>query len=743
MVSQLYLGFILGLHQNSPVSVELRGVRLENAAPILAKTFGWPDLHIGPTIKDEVLLVRTKDVDPLELRKKLEFALNASFVKRDDGIWFTQTDQQKAEDKKAYNAARYKFFTEMTEKCKKRLAGMQPFDEAHCKDILKQLQTISKTTINRQNNNIWQKISKIDQESPINRLAMRAALRLKSSTWMQLTEDNPRVVFCSRPNSMQQQMPFEIDDLVQAARQEQDQWSTYATGEPLRGPSASNNGQDDEYSGYYSLGSLNDHRQPFKANDFYYITMTLDLRDQMMQLAVYGENGKKVADGQIGFYDYDGMEEQNYDYKAEIEKIKKKMVKLEGDAKEYLDLMSPIPTGMYPGMKTKKSISPSLLEKMLHPETIDPLSIAAPEVYFATIPNPNIVMVMNDNQRMSRFAEFQEKLYRVSAEITLVDENGWFVLKYNNPISNRKAMPDRKRLGNIIRYVYKNQRPLSVEEQAELAVSLPWDNESMWRYTSYLEPFQVDEAENYNDQAALRIYGTLSAPERELAKTSGLPISRMRQETKLELYRSVFQSRQWDGRIDLDWNSAYSNGGEMTPQKQKELNELQELLYGGIYEEKTFALPNGLSNQMVLKIEDNTTPTLYAGRPPVAEGENYYGGGRTLTAESLGEYMFKSQNPTRYRWEVQDYNKVDEDSIRIASQRSMQMTMQISSLLRLSWSLGQTLFTDPKTYTTKNLPDEILKKMKDGYKAAEKQDKEYGNQMYDRGTTRKSNIPPR
>ena len=68
MISTIVLGFRLWLFQSPTISLELRGVRMENAAPILAKAFGMESLEIGPTLKNEVVIVRTKDVDPEALK---------------------------------------------------------------------------------------------------------------------------------------------------------------------------------------------------------------------------------------------------------------------------------------------------------------------------------------------------------------------------------------------------------------------------------------------------------------------------------------------------------------------------------------------------------------------------------------------------------------------------------------------------------------------------------------------------
>ena len=48
MVASFLFGVILGAHQQPKVSLELRGVRMENAALPLARALGMESLDIGP-----------------------------------------------------------------------------------------------------------------------------------------------------------------------------------------------------------------------------------------------------------------------------------------------------------------------------------------------------------------------------------------------------------------------------------------------------------------------------------------------------------------------------------------------------------------------------------------------------------------------------------------------------------------------------------------------------------------------
>jgi hypothetical protein len=551
MFVPLIFGVLVKAHQSTKVSLELRGVRMENAAPIIAKSLGLDSISIGPTLKNDVILLRAKDVDPEELKANFAKVLNATWEKRGDEWWFTQTTEQKIEDQRTYDKNRYQFFRDMVDKAKKKIAGLKPLDEAECKRLVKEIKDISTMQLNRSNNAIWQKTSKIDEQGPTTRLGYRAALRITPEVWMKLTEQNPRVVFSTRPNSMQQPFPFRIDDLLGQTMDEQNQWSTYASGEPLRGPSVG----DDEFSNYW-LGSLNEHRQPFKSTDFYNVTMTLELKNQSIEFNAYDQKGKSTLNTNVSFYDY----ADQGDYRAEYEKVKKKMVKLSGDAGEYLDLVAPMNMYGYQNNFYQK-ISPSLLAKMLQPEKIDPLSIAAPDVILPSIESPNVIIVMSYYERAARYVDFKKSRYSQVTGKVLSDKDGWFLLSQPDPVAARKLMPDRQRLGNLLRFVNENKRPLTIEERASLEFALPWETEASYLYESHLKLLYTNAVDSYNNRTGLRIYGALNSTERETAKKGGIPLSRLSDEAKLDIYRALFYSQKYESQVEMDW----ANMGNMTP----------------------------------------------------------------------------------------------------------------------------------------------------------------------------------
>ena len=338
-----------------------------------------------------------------------------------------------------------------------------------------------------------------------------------------------------------------------------------------------------------------------------------------------------------------------------------------------------------------------------------------------SIEAPNTIIVLTDYERAARYVNFKDKRYNEVSGKVLTDKDGWFLLGQSDPVASRKQMPDRQRLGNLLRFINENRRPLTLEECAGLEVALPWDTETSYLYASHLRPLESNAVDSYNNRTALRIYGSMTSSQRESAKKAGIPLSRLSDEVKLELYRALFYSQRYESQVEMD----YSNMGNMTPADQKEMNDLQQLLYGGMYEEKTFVFPNGLTNNFLFSIEESSSNDLYCARPEPQGEEDFYSAGQTMSAFSIGDRLFKFTNPKKYKWETQSYNKIDENNIHLASQRNITIKIKLNNMMAVRWRLNQTLLTDPTVYTMKTLPAKVLEEIKKGYEQAEKNDKNY------------------
>ena len=726
MFTPLLIATLVNARQGAVVNLELKGVRMINAAPILAKALGLDSLSIGPTIKDEVILLRAKDASVADVKARFATALNATWEQRSDGWWLTQTSEQKIEDQKAYTKYRYRYFASVNEKAQKKIRDMKPFDEAECKDIQKQLKALSDMTVPR-DSNMYRMLNKFESIGPVSRLGYRMALRLTPEMWLKTSDNNPRVVFSSKPTGMQLPLPFQIDDLVAKFVDEQNNWVNFAGTEQLPGPSVQ--GQP---NAHYYIGSLNENRRYVKPSDIDVVTMALQLDGQALEINGYDGKGRRKFATNVSL-PTDGDDFTDEARKAEIAHMAKKAVTLTGDAAEYLDLYAP--KNLFgPYNPTMKPVSASLLAKILQPEKIDPLSFSAADVFLGSVDTPNVLMVMADDFRSTRFIDFSSPILRAQDTIDFRAADGWTLVKFTSPIAARKRMPDRPKLGKLLRFINDNRRPLTLEEQAGFQFELPWDARSEYTYQSHLRPLQTNAVESNINRMAMRIYGSMDSGIRERAKKGPISFTMLSEATKLEIFRSVFYSQQYETQVQIQRN--YRNG--ITQAEINKSQELDQLFYDGIYQEKTFLFPNGLTNNLTLTMTEQSTKSLYCGRPDPPAGQGYYGAGRSMSPSALGQHLFRITNPAKYEYETQGYYQVDENNIKLASTRNITIKMNLDPSVFITWQLSQTLTTDPQTYTTKTLPPDVIADIQKGYAEAERNDKFYGNPRQTQ-----TNPPPR
>jgi hypothetical protein len=672
------------VQQTPKISFELRGVRLKNAAPLLARTFGIDSLQIGPTIMNDVLLIRTKDVDPELLKANIAKVLNASWIKRTEGWWLTQTDEQKLSERKIFDKERFRVFSEIVEKAKKATANSRPFDEVECKRLIKEVQAIVPAKGVRFDFGIYEKFNKIDRQSPLNRLMWRAMQRITPAQWMNLSDDKPRVVFCSNPTMMQKPFPFRMDDILGQAIQEQNQWSATYDQSALK-----KNAEDSQFQELGDQSGLFGQTESFRAKDFSLFTMTFDLNLRRIEFKFYNEKGHLTFSTIANPYD---------DYvESKVEEVEeKKPIKLVGEADEFLKLVS-TSNGQGRSFNSRKQISPLLLEKMLHPESVDPLSIAAPEIYFKGIDTPNMVLILSDEQITYDNPEPPEG-------VEYVVDQGWCLSKVFNPIELRRHLPDREQLGKVMRYLEGIRRPLTLEEQGTFALSLPYGETAQYEFNSHLSPIQPKEIETYNSDGALRIFGSLNGGQRAQALKGGISISKLSDVARFEIFRSLY----FNGEGECSTSLTFPDEQELTPAQQLLFEQIEAQTYGGVLRESTFSVPNGLTNNMVLTFEESSEDVLQCSQKSRPKEDSYGSNGIEATPESIASYLYIAKHPEKFGAEMTDRMVINENEIYLAKKRGIAMKLRINNFLTIDWSLSHTQISDPKQYSVKTLPKPIL-----------------------------------
>lgn len=714
------IAFVTLLLQN-PTSLEIRGERLEVAAPKIAQALGLPNLTISNQLRNEVIAMRATSLPRAEIQAKLCSLVNGVIIERKEGWVFDQTDAQRAEDAKNHRESRLKAFQQMVVECRKIVAKMSPFDEKAARDLQNELIALSKVTNATYNSGFHRRVNAIDRKGPLQRVGYQVAARLEAKDWMTLSKDRSVVVYSLNPTKMQLPLPVRVDDLLAEAIEGQNTWAAIGGGDHLQGPKVRSEDGGDE-DGTYWLGTTNGSRNPISPSEVKNLIVKLSLENRSISVSAFGKNDERLFESNLSLYEFTMDETDNYD-RTTYEQALAKRKPLTGDAKEFLSQL-----GMEKEQPKTYTLSDSLRQKLLNPELVDPVSISTYDVLDGAIQGKNFAFLLSD--QMMGLNYFEPKLFSSSRgmEYKYSEDDKWITLTDEDPLKTREERVDRKKLGQILRFVDANKRQLSIEEKAAFYTALPREAANaywMERLVSLVTPSPIRDT--YTDPTGYRIYGSMSPGEREVAFKNPVPLGKLSSDLHKNLFQELFMSLY----------GSYPEVAYPDTQSQAEIQEYSKFmnkLYSGLMQEKTFLMPVGLTGEMTLKLSEATEQVLSC----VSPMNSQYRHNRTMSPTHLGNYMFRKTNPKKYRWEVDRYNVIDEDRIWVSSKRSVTIKLNISKFVSFNWTLEQVTVADTKPYTAETLPPEILKLVKQGYKEAEEQDKYYNAMRPSQGR----NPPP-
>ncbi|HLO97721.1 MAG TPA: hypothetical protein VK171_03915, partial [Fimbriimonas sp.] len=295
----------------NPSSLEIKGERLEVAAPKIAQALGLPNLTIANQLRNEVIAMRATNLPKEEIQAKLCSLVNGVIIQRPEGWFFDQTDAQRAEDLKAHNEARFKAFQQLVTECRKVAQKLTPFDENAAKQLQSELTALSKTSNASYNNGFYRKVNAIDRKGPLQRVGYQVAARLEAKDWMPLTKERPVIVYSLYPTKMQAPLPIRVDDLIAAAIEGQNTWALFGGGQQLPGPKVrSDDGEDED--GTYWLGTTNNTRRQISSTDIANLTVKLSLENRSITVTAYGKNDNQLFESSISTYEFENDEFQYF-----------------------------------------------------------------------------------------------------------------------------------------------------------------------------------------------------------------------------------------------------------------------------------------------------------------------------------------------------------------------------------------------------------------------------------------------
>lgn len=678
------------------VNLDIRGQRLEAVTAQLATALGAPSLTVSNGLKDDVLVIRTKNVSPDEFRRRLLSALNATLVRKENSWNIEQTPEQVAADKQRHISLRYANFDRLVTQLKERVANQKPFDEAEAKSLRSELEMLSKFPISTENSSIAafsKRVGAADRRGPISRLSTEILAKMNAQDWMLLIDSRPVVVLSTSPTKLQSPLTFDFRPFIDRAVAAQNIWAEASRGEPLRGPSLP--GQN----AWYGLGTSNDFRSAVRAEDFGIVTIKLSSDPFQVEVCVYDRVGKRLGssrEGLPGPISTDPNLQEKYNEYLKIKTV------LEGPKEEFLVRYNNEIPANHAGPLPPPS--QELRTRLLDPITYDPLESHA-EVALRCTKQENLIAILDDRLTGSR---------RFSAEYAAVSRNhdgsvqvepNWVIYRPVDVVAGRRDRADRAKLRTMGRALDAAQGHLSLEERAAFAYSLPWEASSATYYNQFLRLFNPAQSYGSFADSTLRIYGAMTQAERE-ALPKGIPLTKLSQTVQLELYRLLL--------FKGGTGSYTEQCSFQSPEDAKVAENYQMLRSNGILREETFlfgdgflpsqTLSGGIFNRQVLEMENE------AGSP---QRISY------LPPRMVGDLLFKRTRPEKYKLEIQSY-PFREDSIRVTNTTGIDLRIAVNKQTTFMPMSNQASFSDDKRYTLATLPSAIRAEIQEAYNQAER-----------------------
>ncbi|HLO97707.1 MAG TPA: hypothetical protein VK171_03840, partial [Fimbriimonas sp.] len=509
-----------------PVNLDIRGKRLESVATQIGAAIGVPSLTISNILKDDVIVIRSRNVEQTEFRTRLLKTLNATLVKKDNSWMIEQTPAQAAADQKRHRELLFKRLEAMVSTLRSQLAVEKPFSEADALQMKSEIESLAKFSITEDSKTVAdfsRRVGAIDKRGPMVRFTNCVLASLTPNDWVNLSDTTPVVVLSTKPTKLQYQLNKDLSSQIYTAVAGQSIWASVAPGDTLRGPNAVG-------GGWYGLGTTNEMRRRLTADDFAIVTVKLDKTNSTVEATVYDRKNLKLASSSLSIPSTSSLDPN---LQEEYNKYLKIRTTLSGPLEEFLV--------RYNDEKPKGQIgpfgplSPELKQRLLDPVAFDPLEAQA-EVVLKCTAQPNIIAVIDDRLIGSRrFSAEYAQLSRNKDDSVTVEPN-WVTYRPLDIVVARRDRSDRAKLRQLARKVEESKGNMSIEDRADFAYSLPWEASGASFYNNYLKVLNPSQSYGSFADQTLRVYGAMTKSERD-AMSKGVAISKLSSAAQLELLR--------------------------------------------------------------------------------------------------------------------------------------------------------------------------------------------------------------
>jgi len=648
-------------------------------------------LLTSPQTANDIVSFRLQDVPLSEAVKQIADAVDGKWKQEGATFRLIRTaDQQNAEVKDELNQA-VERIRKLIQKREDELQKMRPWssDEA---DALatKAASLIKKFDPSRKNFGTWYyQGDRLSDETPIGRAFTRIAATFDPAELAELPKDI-KTVWSSNPTPTEKPLQADALPIIEDFLKEQGDWANAIDKIDLTAPTT--NGLT------HYVGALGDFKEDAGGKVFKVLLTVTPQGTNFgfyVELMAFNQKGKKVAWTNTVLTSADDRAKTPPANAAPGDDEK---IKLDADVQAFFEKRNDPQ-----GLANSKKLKDSLINKLLHPEKPDPLSIlmSSKLIQAANIKRMNMVAHLTDNMfyadgnTSTTGVSVDEFLRKIDSVTTIsAPDGGWLVVKPKRPNECRTYQADRTELGKYLRRL-SSGRPLSLDEQAAFALSLPDPlcNFLPWQLCNLLKLPRVDDY----DPAMLRFYGLLTADQKERMMHDGLTFGSLRVEQLECVKRMLYRTRSRLG---------------YTPPKGEEKRFDFDLFYNGLWHEPTECLPNGIPPQGLIKLTvENSNVVMATSFNPDSNGTP----GPAFSAQDLAFQKYSQEHPEQFPGANDASHRFNLGHFQFGPQVKMTFLFQFTPTLSLDNTLEDTNLKDFQTMTMDDLPSDFKKQFQDAY----------------------------
>ncbi len=711
---------------NKIVSAEVRAASAPAAIAELSKQVGYP-LEAMPATKDDILIIKVTDVPLNILLQKIASATNTEWEQTANGMRLIRTDPIRRKEANEEYAKLVGQIQASLDKTHKTTAEEGEFTDRNAQLTADRLVNMQERQQSGQMVTDWQEQQRLTLEGPAYRLMRKVSVLLDAKTIAAVPEGR-NVVYSNMPNRMQHQLPGNIQPLVQTYIKEQAIWA--------KAVKAARDRRGGQQNWYFENMSDPSNRKIGKV--LLSLNRSRQSRGVQLRLIVSDEKGRLIgsANHVLG-WDWEAYTTQAQQA-AKTSASKEEDIRFSRTSQLIQEAFVALRTASERNAQTNVSANPEVREILINPDKFEPLSIIATDCVFETarIKNVDIVCSAPDmifytgavmgGQNLKPTTYLNNLNYLMDVETS----NGWLVMKPVVPSSARRQRADRVLLGQFVRQAIKEGR-VSLDNRASYAFKSGMEEETY--FPTYILSLVgiVPQDEFGGEWNTLRLYGSLTANQRQAAKASQPIPFRSLQPAQLEILRNVVFDSPW-ARLQVSYQQ--EDFADMQ-------NENGVIMGGGLESEATEVLPNGFIGNETLTITDKTDARLFS-KPESENGGPQYWGESAYDANSLAHEIFQSERPELFPWRDQPgYPRGKVTKVRPGTQRQINFRTQFTPRVSLNLALSENSYSSEAVAIDK-LPPDIKKQIQDALARIREQYKNAKPPTWDYGGRGGSTPPP-